>query len=378
MIIAIDGPAGSGKSTVSKCIAQRLGYFHLDTGAMYRALTYAALNSNVDFLNSKDLICIAQQTLIDIKGDAGSERKIYLNNEDVTEKIRHPRVTKEVKHIANIPEIREILVDLQRSMAVGKDVVLEGRDTTTVVFPNADFKIYLDADSKERARRRFIELQERGIAVTFDEILSEQQKRDESDFNRQVSPLKKSHDAIVVDTSDLTVEQVIERIVTIVQQNKDEKNWFYAVMKNIFLLLCKLFFSFKMEGRDNIPAQGGFIIASNHVSFLDPIVVGMNCPRQLHYLARTTLFSRFPFIGWLLHLVNAHPIKRGSADREALTLAEKLIKEGKGVVFFPEGTRSKDGTIGKPKSGIGFIACRTSAPVIPTCVRGTYEAMPKG
>ena len=142
-------------------------------------------------------------------------------------------------------------------------------------------------------------------------------------------------------------------------------------------LFSKLCFRLQVLGRENIPHTGGFILASNHVSHLDPILVGCLCPRQLHYFARISLFTANKLFGWLIASVNTHPIKRGEADRGALDLAEYLVKTNNGILLFPEGTRSKDGTIGPAKPGIGFIACRTSVPVIPAYVHNSINAMPR-
>jgi len=377
VIIAIDGPAGSGKSTVCKRVARRLNLFYLDTGAMYRALTYSALRQDVDLTDKGRLVNLANDINIDLKASKSGEQIIYVNGVDVTKEIRLPYVTNNVKFIAKIPGVRHRLVELQRKIAHDKDVILEGRDTTTVVFPRADFKFYLDADQKERARRRFIELQEKGVSVAFEEILEEQIKRDESDINRSVSPLKKARGVIVVDTTGLTISDVVEVIINYVKKFSSDWNLWYAFMQLVSVIITALFFKLRTYGRENIPKRGGFIIATNHSSHLDPIIAGSRCPRQLHYFARLSLFSNKMF-GWLIRSVNAHPIRRAGADKHALSLAEKLLKEGKGIVIFPEATRTRDGNLQKAKPGIGFIIGRVDCPVIPAYIHNTFKAMPRG
>lgn len=212
LIIAIDGPAGSGKSTIAKEVARRLGLLYVDTGAMYRALTLKALRENVNLSDESALVKLAQRTNIELKTNKDFDLSVLLDGEDVSEEIRKFSVTNNVKYIARLPEVREWMVILQRKVASG-GAVLEGRDIGTVVFPNADKKIYLDADIYERVRRRYKELKEKGHEITFDEVEKDVISRDHSDATRKVAPLKKADDAIIIDTTDLTVTEVAERII---------------------------------------------------------------------------------------------------------------------------------------------------------------------
>jgi CMP/dCMP kinase len=377
MIIAIDGPAGSGKSTISKRVADRLKFYHLDTGAMYRAITYAVKQKGIDFQNEAEIVSVARGCVLEFVGAGRQQQKILLNGSDVSREIRDPAVTNNVQYVAKLSAIREQLVGLQRKLAEGKNVVLEGRDTTTVVFPDADFKIYLDANQRERAQRRYIELQEKGVAVTFEEVLSDQKKRDESDFTREVGPLKIAHGATVIDTTGLSIEDVVNRIVMLVKGKSHDWRLFYHIGKTVCVIVGKLLFSLKMYGSENIPKSGSFLIAANHASYLDPGFAGCLLKRHVHFFARDTLFQ-VPVLGLIISGLNCHKIKRGTADKGALAYAEKLVKSGKGVVLFPEGTRSVDGSIKDAKFGIGFIATRTCAPVIPCYIHNSYKALPKG
>ena len=209
MIIAIDGPAGSGKSTIAKLIAEDLGLVYLDTGAMYRLVTLKALNEGIlgDFEKIKKML---DNLNIDIK-----ENGFYLDNVDVSDEIRKPIVSENVSDIAAIREVREKMVDLQRKFSESKNVILDGRDIGTVVFPNANVKIFLVADAKERANRRYKELVKKGENIKIEEIYENILKRDEIDSTRKESPLKKAEDAIEVDTTSKNIEEVKNEILNI-------------------------------------------------------------------------------------------------------------------------------------------------------------------
>ena len=212
MIIAIDGPAGSGKSTIAKLIAEDLELVYLDTGAMYRLVTLKALNDGI-LGNLDKIIKMLDNLNIDIK-----ENGFYLDEIDVSEEIRKPIVSENVSDIAAIREVREKMVDLQRKFSESKNVILDGRDIGTVVFPNADVKIFLVADAKERANRRYKELVGKGENVRIEEIYENILKRDEIDSTRKESPLKKADNAIEVDTTSKNIEEVKNEILNIVRK----------------------------------------------------------------------------------------------------------------------------------------------------------------
>ena len=220
MIIAIDGPAGSGKSTIAKLVAKDMGLVYLDTGAMYRIVTLKALNEGIlgnDGLNELEKIKKLLDDLnIDIK-----ENGFYLDDADVSEEIRKPVVSENVSDVAAIREVREKMVDLQRKFSESKNVILDGRDIGTVVFPNADVKIFLIADAKERANRRYRELVAKGENVKIEEIYENILKRDEIDSTRKESPLKKADNAIEVDTTSKNIEEVKNEILYIIKQKNE-------------------------------------------------------------------------------------------------------------------------------------------------------------
>lgn len=215
-VVAIDGPAGTGKGTIAKLIAQELGLVNIDTGAMYRCITLEALRQGINSIEEKEkLIKIAKNIKIEMKNTNGNQ-EIFLNGENVTNKIRSVEVSAFVSPVSSIPEIRELMVNLQRKMTEGKNVIMEGRDITTVVFPHANVKIYLDADVEERARRRYKENKEKGMQVTFEETLEAMKKRDYNDMHKPVGALKIAEDAIVVDTTKMTIEEVKEKVKEII------------------------------------------------------------------------------------------------------------------------------------------------------------------
>lgn len=215
-VIAIDGPAGSGKSTVSKLIAKRLGLLYIDTGAMYRALTLKAMRKKLNLEDGDCLVALADNTRIDLDENAG-KLKVILDGEDVADLIRTPELTNNVKYIARVPGVRQKMVKLQRAIGERHGAVLEGRDIGTVVFPDADYKFYLDADVEERARRRHKELAEAGQAVSLGDIRQDVVTRDESDMKRSVGALKKAPDAIIVDTTDLSIDGTAEKLLSYIK-----------------------------------------------------------------------------------------------------------------------------------------------------------------
>jgi cytidylate kinase len=221
IIIAIDGPAGSGKSTAAKNIAQKLGFTYLDTGAMYRAITFIALRNGISD-NIPAVISLAQSIDLKLKFENGITH-VFLNNEEVTEQIRTAEVNAKVSEISKIPEVREELVKIQKRLGAEGHVVAEGRDVTTVVFPYADLKIYLTASIDTRARRRLKEFEEKNIRISFEDVKANLETRDKIDSSREVSPLKKADDAIEYDNSDVTPEQDFEYLLKKIKQVLSQK-----------------------------------------------------------------------------------------------------------------------------------------------------------
>ncbi len=215
MIVTIDGPAGAGKSSVSRRLAETLGFEFLDTGAMYRAVALKGLRAQIDWDDPQRLSQLARQIRLEMHGS-----RVMMDGVDVSQEIRTREVTQVTRHAANNLGVRQHLVDLQRQIAAGKDIVTEGRDQGTVVFPQAGCKIYLTASPEERARRRWLEMTDRGQVAHLEEILEQQTRRDREDCTREVGPLRKAADAIEVVTDGLTEDEVLEKLVTLVQRRQ--------------------------------------------------------------------------------------------------------------------------------------------------------------
>jgi cytidylate kinase len=216
-IVAIDGPSGAGKSTVSKMLARRLGFLYLDTGAMYRCVGLLALRHAVDPLSPNDLAPLLADLRISFVPDAGGDQLTLCNGEDVTELIRAHEVSQTASKASSVGAVRTRLVAMQREMGAAGGVVMEGRDIGTNVFPDAEVKIFLVASAEQRARRRWQELRARGESVEFEAVLADQRERDQRDSERALNPLVPAPDAHLVDTSDLTIEQVVDRLAELVR-----------------------------------------------------------------------------------------------------------------------------------------------------------------
>ncbi|MBR4945264.1 MAG: (d)CMP kinase [Peptococcaceae bacterium] len=209
--VAIDGPAGAGKSSVAKVLARRLGCIYLDTGAMYRAVTWLAMNQQVAFDNESGMKQLLDTLQLEFKEIDGVQH-LFCNGTDVTEAIRTPEISANVSAVSMIPMVREEMTSQQRKIAAGFDVLMDGRDIGTTVLPDAQYKFFLTASLEERAKRRALELEQKGVAVDMQQLMADIALRDEKDSNREVSPLRQAEDAVLVDTSDLTFDEVVEKL----------------------------------------------------------------------------------------------------------------------------------------------------------------------
>ncbi|AFR70499.1 (d)CMP kinase [Brachyspira pilosicoli] len=218
-IISLDGPSGAGKSTVAKLVAKKLGYKYLDTGAMYRAVTLFFLNKNVNIQNDNEII----SAISDLKISFDNNNKIYLNDVDVSEEIRSIKVVNMVSKVSSISAVRKSMVSLQRAIAENDNYVVDGRDIGSVVFPLAKYKFYIDASVEIRAKRRYEEEIQKGKDITFEEVIDSIKKRDEFDSNREDSPLVVPKDAIIIDTTNMTIDEVVQKITDVVFNKKSNE-----------------------------------------------------------------------------------------------------------------------------------------------------------
>ena len=224
MIIAIDGPAGSGKSTVAKMLAKRLGFKYLDTGAMYRALTWKAMQKGINLEDKKALCQLKDQITIELK-DNGGNLTVYVDGINVTQEIRFPVVTNNVHYISNTPGVRQRMVKLQQKFASEGNTVAEGRDMGTVVFPHAEKKFFLDAEIEERARRRHAEFKPSDRKVSYTDVIHDIETRDRRDTTRDNSPLVQGRDAIYINTTELTIEEVFQKILKEIEPMIKIESW---------------------------------------------------------------------------------------------------------------------------------------------------------
>ncbi len=384
-MIAIDGPSGSGKSTTARELARRLGLRHIDTGAMYRAVTLLAMERGVSGTDGNALGQLAEGVSLSVESGEDGVR-VTLDGRDVSTAIRTPEVTRAVSEVSAHPAVRLAMVRLQRRLAETGGVVLEGRDIGSVVLPGADVKIYLVASTRVRAERRVKDLKALGVDQTVDEVEQDLIRRDEHDSGREASPLVRAIGAWLVDTTELTIEGQVDAIVAYAERAARERlaltqprtdgvrlrhrRFIYRLAQAIIRLLARSVFGLRFWNRFDASLEEPYVFACNHVSNADPPFIGSTIAREMYFVAKAGLFRNTVFRR-LISTFNAIPIRRGVFDREAMATFLKLLRSGNSVMIFPEGGRVMTGQLGRPKSGVGFLALNSGVAVLPVYAQGT-------
>lgn len=386
LVVAIDGPAGSGKTTTARGVARTLGLRHVDTGAMYRAVTWKTLETGTDPSDETRVAEISRAIDIAFSQEGTGAEKIAADGIDVSDAIRTLEVTRHVSLVSSYPAVRRSMVRLQRHLARDGGVVLEGRDIGSVVLPGAHVKVFLQASVDERANRRLRELAAKGVEKTFEEIRVDMERRDRLDSTRETSPLKIAVGAHVVDTTSLSIEEEVRKIVEIARDTasslstrvipKGEKNP-HGAQRPMYAATCagvrfigRVLFGLRVAHRGAHDLAENYIYASNHRSNADPPIVGASIKREVYIMAKRNLFDK-PGFGRLIRYYNAIPTRRGSFDREAFRAATDALSRGGSLLIFPEGTRSRADGFGEAKPGVGYLALTTGVPVVPIYARGT-------
>lgn len=379
--VAIDGPAGSGKSTVARRLAERLGLTHVDTGAMYRALTLVALREDLSLDDGEAL----GERLAGL--DLGwQDDRLLVEGDDPGAELRGPEVTAAVSQVSAHGPVRRQMQKRQRILAwrAERGVVMEGRDIGSQVLPLAACKIYLDASARERARRRILQEGGEPDEAALDAMEAEIRRRDRLDSEREESPLTISPDAHVLDTSDLSEEEVVERCAEIAEASRPKaappevmaplrfQHGRYRLMHGLLRWIFTRLLRTEIRGQGHEQVPTGLIYACNHVSYWDPPIVGACLSREVHFLAKRELFLK-P-IAWFLRAFNAVPIVRGRYDPVAFQRAREVLAETGNLLIFPEGTRKPVGRPGPVKKGLGILVMETGQPYVPCYVEGTPGA----
>jgi cytidylate kinase len=384
-VIAVDGPAGSGKSSTARALAERFGLLYIDTGAMYRALTHAALAAGVNPADEAALAALLGPVDLALR-PSGGETTVLWDGCDVSRVIRTPEVEAAVSQVSSHPEVRRLMVERQQALGRRGGVVMEGRDIGSVVFPLATAKIHLTATPEARARRRHLQFRQRGVEVDPVALAAELAERDRQDSERATSPLQISPDAIVIDSSDLSFEEQNELCARACLVNptldaaiehdperaRRELPPQYRLAYGVMGTIAR-FYGLKEYGNEGRPAPPGCILAANHISLWDPILVGATFRRaRVHSLAKAELFRPSWPMGRFLRWLDSIPIRRKGYDRNAFSEATAGLRRGANLLIFPEGTRQAIGHPGLVRSGLGILVQESRAPVTPIFLRGGY------
>lgn len=403
--IALDGPAGSGKSTVAKILAKDFDILYLDTGAMYRAFALGALRNGADVKDEAAMAACVAEIPVRVKYENGVQHT-YLGGEDVSEEIRKNEVSKAASDVAVHKAVRERLVQMQREIAAETSCVLDGRDIGSHVLPNADFKFFVTAKAEVRAKRRYLELLARGQKADEKEVLQQILLRDEQDSNRAFAPLKKAADAIEIDTSEFSIDEVVTKIENIIKrgrkketekaekpidksaqkQEKASQNSkktysmtipankkgrhvmpFMNFLRAVFIPVYRLIFPFKCYGEKNTK-DGPCVYVCNHYRIWDPVYIARTTSEGIHILAKREVMENW-FMKPICKKIRCISVNRDGNDVRAMMNALKCLKNGEKVSLFPEGTRNKTQEELLPfKPGAAAMAIKAKVPIVPAAI----------
>lgn len=418
-MVALDGPASSGKSSVGAAAAARLGLRFLDTGLLYRALTALALREGVPADDPARLVALVDRITL---ADDGSGRltRVLIDGADATDEARGAAVDAAVSAVSRVAEVRTALLARQRAMAADGGIVVAGRDIGTVVLPDVAVKLFLDASVEERARRR---IEERGLDPDGDEAASVREQlraRDLQDRTRTVAPLRPAEDATIITTDGNAFERTVALVVAAVEASSagartdggsagrepasaptettarprytgllevamrldNEQTTMIRYIALLSRVGARLFAGVEITGLDRIPRTGPVILALNHASNADAFFTGSWITpalrhRRIHWLGKRELFA-WPIFGWLAAHGGIHPVERATADVEAYRLASRILERGYVLLIFPEGTRSPTGALQEARDGMATLALRTGAMIVPIGINDSDRVWPKG
>lgn len=368
--IAIDGPGGAGKSSLAKAVAKRLEIIYVDTGALYRTIGYYMLNHGINPTDSTAVANALGSFTLELTYVDG-EQVILLDGENVKDAIRTPEMSMAASNVSAIKEVREYLLNTQRSIAKQHSVIMDGRDIGTVILPDAEVKIFLTASPEARAKRRYDELIAKGKNVSYEQVYNEMVERDKNDSTRDIAPCVPADDAIMLDNSSMTADETVDAVISIIEKaRKKQKKNFYMRAHTILAPIIRFFTGVKTYGKENIPKEGGFIICANHIAVRDVILMGATCPRQIKFVAKKELFS-VPVLSTVIKALGAVKIDRGGNDVGALRKSVELVENGELISIFPQGHRypAVDPSKTPIKNGAGMVAYRSKCDVIPVFIK---------
>ena len=343
--IAIDGPGGAGKSSVAKAVAKSLGIVYVDTGALYRTIGLFMVKNGVDTKDSAAVTSRLSDFALELKFVDGKQ-VILLDGEDVGDTIRTQQISMAASNVSAHAEVRKFLLETQRNIAKTNCVIMDGRDIGTVIFPEAEVKIFLTASSEARARRRYDELVAKGVPANYEDVLREMIERDTNDSTRAIAPCVPAKDSIVLDNSDLTAEETTEAVIKIITEkipeikNLPSDDTFYSKAHRRFAKFFRWFFKLKVEGVENVPESGGIMFST-------------------------------PIIGRIIKSLGAIPLNRSGSDVSAIRTTINHAKAGYATSIFPQGHRypgvNPKGT--PTKNGAAMVAHHAMCDVVPVCIK---------